>query len=72
MARCGFVLEQRPYHPHITLARLHHPVRLDPNDAALPPALQRSFGVDQVNLYRSRATPGGSRYEVLAQKGLKG
>ena len=68
MERCGFALEQRPYHPHITLARLHHPVRLNPSQAALPAALQRSFAVDEVNVYRSHATANRSRYEVIGQK----
>jgi 2'-5' RNA ligase len=68
MARCGFVLEARPYHPHITLARLQGPLRLNKSQQALPPSLQRSFRADTVNLYRSHLTPAGAQYEILAQK----
>lgn len=65
MARCGFPPEDRPYHPHITLARFHSPLRLNKGQQALPPSLQRTFTADTVNLYRSHS---GSTYEILAQK----
>lgn len=68
MVRCGFALEERAYHPHITLARLRQPARSIAEHTALPASLQRSFLADAVNLYRSHAAPAGSRYEVLAQK----
>jgi 2'-5' RNA ligase len=77
MACCGFAPENpkapeapeaRPYHPHITLARFHGPLRLRKSQHALPPSLQRSFTADTVNLYRSNLTPTGSHYEILAQK----
>jgi 2'-5' RNA ligase len=68
MARCGFPPEDRPYHPHITLARFHSPLRLNRGQQALPPSLQRTFTADTVNLYRSHSSPTGSRYEILAQK----
>ena len=70
MTCCGFALEPRPYHPHITLARLRQPGKLNGKHLTLPPALQRSFAVDEVNLYRSRTTRGGPHYEVLAQNRL--
>jgi 2'-5' RNA ligase len=72
IARCGFPPddpEARPYHPHITLARFHGSLRLNKRQHALPPPLQRSFVADTVNLYRSKLTPTGSQYEILAQKG---
>jgi RNA 2',3'-cyclic 3'-phosphodiesterase len=71
MARCGFPPEDpeaRPYHPHITLARFHGPLRLNKSQQALPPSLQRSFRAHTVNLYRSHLTPTGAHYEILAQK----
>jgi 2'-5' RNA ligase len=74
MARCGFATENpeapqaRPYHPHITLARFHGPLRLSQSQHTLPPSLQRSFTADTVNFYRSRLTPTGAHYEILAQK----
>jgi 2'-5' RNA ligase len=74
MARCGFAPkdseapEDRPYYPHITLARFHGPLRLSQRQRALPTSLQRGFTADTVNLYRSHLTPTGSHYEILAQK----
>jgi 2'-5' RNA ligase len=68
MARCGFPLEDRPYHPHITLARFDGPLRLNKTQQALPPSLQHNFTADTVNLYRSHSSPAGSHYEILAQK----
>ncbi len=68
MARCGFPLEDRPYHPHITLARSHERLRLSDSQRTLPPSLQRSFRVDTINLYRSNLIPTGPHYEILAQK----
>jgi RNA 2',3'-cyclic 3'-phosphodiesterase len=68
MTRCGFAPEDRPYQPHITLARFHGPLRLNKNQHTLPPSLQRTFTADTVNLYRSNLTPTGAHYEILAQK----
>jgi 2'-5' RNA ligase len=71
MARCGFApenQEDRPYHPHITLARFHGSLRLSQSQRTLPSTLQRSFTVDTVNLYRSHSTPTGAHYEILAEK----
>jgi len=71
MARCGFAPEDpeaRPYHPHLTLAPFHGPLRINKSQHALPPSLQRSFRADTVNLYRSHPTPTGAHYEILAQK----
>jgi 2'-5' RNA ligase len=68
MDRCGFPPEDRPYHPHITLARFHGSLRLSNSQGTLPASLQRSFSADTVNLYRSNQTPTGPHYEILAQK----
>jgi 2'-5' RNA ligase len=68
MARCGFPPEDRPYHPHITLARFHGPLRLNKAHQTLPPSLQRSFIAGTVNLYRSNLSPTGAHYQILAQK----
>jgi 2'-5' RNA ligase len=68
MTRCGFAPEDGAYHPHVTLARLHGPLRLNKSQQALPPSLQRSFRADTVNLYRSNLSPTGAHYEILAQK----
>jgi 2'-5' RNA ligase len=68
MARCGFAPEDRPYQPHITLARFRGPLRLSKSQHVLPASLQRSFSADTVNLYRSNPTPTGPNYEVVAKK----
>jgi 2'-5' RNA ligase len=71
MARYGFAPEDpeaHPYHPHITLARFHGPLRLNQSQHTLPPSLQRSFTSDTVNLYRSNLTPTGPRYEILKSR----
>ena len=68
MARCGFDQEDRPYQPHITLARFRGSLRLSKKQHALPTSLQSSFSADTVNLYRSNLTPTGSHYEILDQK----
>jgi 2'-5' RNA ligase len=67
MARCGFVPEERPYHPHITLARFHGPLRLSDGQRTLSSSLRRTFNADTINLYRSNLSPNGPHYEILAQ-----
>jgi 2'-5' RNA ligase len=68
MAQCGFIPEDRPYRPHLTLARFHGQLRLSHSQRTLPASLQLSFTADTVNLYRSNLTPNGPHYEILAQK----
>jgi 2'-5' RNA ligase len=67
MARCGFVQEERPYHPHITLARFHGSLRLSDGQRTLSSSLRRSFNADTINLYRSNLTPNRPHYEILVQ-----
>lgn len=63
---CGFVPEDRPYHPHITLAREkggHGALRK--LKGRIPAEVQfSSFRAKQFLLYQSFPGPGGSRYEV--------
>src|SRR5262249_1082646 len=68
MSRCGFAPEDRPYHPHLTLARFHGPLRLTQRHPALPNPLHPTFTPAPINLYRINLTPTGSSYEILAQK----
>lgn len=65
---CGFVPENRPYHPHITLARSKGKT---PRQSlrALQSKLQnqphfRAFVAEEFLLYESRPGPEGSRYEI--------
>jgi 2'-5' RNA ligase len=68
--------ETRPFHAHLTLARVRRPQGrvasgLRPAVAALAvePA---SWLVDHVTLYRSRLKPGGSEYQPLLRTPLAG
>lgn len=67
-AECGFP-EDRPLHPHLTLARMKVPAAIGPAvDRFRPFALEREpFLVDKVTLFRSHTERTGSRYEVLAE-----
>lgn len=63
---CVFV-DDRPLHPHITLARLRVPANLGPvidrfSPFKLDPA---PFHIDRVTLFRSYTGRSGPRYEVL-------
>jgi len=68
MDHCGFAPEPRPYHPHITLARLRSPVRLSKLQLPRLDPAQHSFHAEEVNLYRSHLSSKGSSYQVLASK----
>jgi RNA 2',3'-cyclic 3'-phosphodiesterase len=67
-AQCGFTAEDRPYHPHVTLARakgddrvsvLRKLQRRARQDFAFPPFIAAEF-----LLYGSFLGPGGTRHEV--------
>jgi 2'-5' RNA ligase len=60
--------EQRPFWPHVTLARLKRGARA-PRDLALPalpPPLQEPFRATRMTLFRSTLKPSGAVYEPLA------
>jgi 2'-5' RNA ligase len=66
--RCGFQADERPYHPHVTLARAKGDDRIDVlqklknrvrSNVELP-----SFTATEFLLYQAFLGPGGSRYEV--------
>jgi 2'-5' RNA ligase len=67
---CGFMPEQRPYHPHITLARAKGDARRQlqglkaqiKRAPLLPPFTSKEF-----LLYESHLGPGGSKYVVQAK-----
>ena len=67
-APCGFTPEDRPYHPHITLARRKgrggdkefRNLKLH----ITPPPHFSSFTAESFVLYESIPTPEGSRYEI--------
>ncbi|HEY2473050.1 MAG TPA: RNA 2',3'-cyclic phosphodiesterase [Terracidiphilus sp.] len=66
-AKCGFSAEDRPYHPHVTLARAkgdkRHVLRKLKDRADLKATFPR-FTANAFLLYEAFLGPGGSRYEV--------
>lgn len=66
-APCGFVPEERPYHPHVTLARAkgdgRQVLRKLKSRITVQPAIPR-FAATEFRLYEAFLGPGGSRYEV--------
>ena len=72
-SRCGFTPEDRPYHPHITLARekgrsggirnLKRRLQAGGFDSPRFP----TFTAQEFLLYESIPSPSGSRYEVRAR-----
>jgi 2'-5' RNA ligase len=55
--------EERPFWPHVTLARVKKGARAAPLEAPPPPA--EWWQAEAVTLYRSRLSPRGARYEPL-------
>jgi RNA 2',3'-cyclic 3'-phosphodiesterase len=64
MERCGFAREQRPYLPHVTLARAKG--RMPPQPFGKDdPAFWQAFEASEFLLYQSFTRPEGAYYEVL-------
>jgi RNA 2',3'-cyclic 3'-phosphodiesterase len=71
MAGLGFRRDGRPYHPHVTIARL--PVSRAIREVVLPMA-EQMFGdtrIDAVTLYESETKSSGSVYREVAKIALK-
>jgi 2'-5' RNA ligase len=71
-AGAGFEPEARPFHPHVTVARVPRAVRATVTRARneLPPPAPLEFAGAAVTLYRSRLSRAGARYEPLARAEL--
>ena len=70
LAALGIAKEQRPYSPHLTLARIKTPGRqaaLLQAVAALPSLDFGRYTADRFFLYRSKTAPSGSVYTQLAE-----
>ncbi len=66
--------EQRPFWPHLTVARVRpegrgsrRPLRVEQPPGALPASLAEAFYGVRLSLYRSELQPEGARYVPLAQ-----
>lgn len=57
--------DDRPFRPHVTVARVRRGMRIASRDVPAPPRL--IFDASALVLYRSYAEPGGSRYEAVAR-----
>ena len=60
LVECGFSIESRPFHPHITIARRY--TGIDPVDTVIEPF---NWLIDKITLLESHTLPGGARYHVL-------
>ncbi|HKA92430.1 MAG TPA: RNA 2',3'-cyclic phosphodiesterase [Acidimicrobiia bacterium] len=68
LAPVGYAPEARPYHAHLTLARLKAPADLRAVVAALGSApVGRAWTAGEVVLFRSKPGRGGSEYTVRAR-----
>ena len=71
----GFEVEGRPFRPHMTLARVKHPLDEDAARSLARAAKQidfrAEFVVRSVDLMRSELSPAGSRYTTLVSAPLR-
>jgi len=65
----GFAPEGRPFHPHLTLARVRPAVDVTDLVGRFPP-FDVVMEVGAVTFYRSRLAPGGASYEVVDRVAL--
>lgn len=71
----GHEPEDRPYHPHVTLARCPSPWGKDivaKLSAAFPAEVGPPFAVDRGVLMESKLSPRGARYRVVVELPLQG
>jgi RNA 2',3'-cyclic 3'-phosphodiesterase len=66
LARLGFAKEEKPYHPHLTLARAsNHPLRELQALITDPPPQFGTMTAREFFLYQSQPQKGGSKYTKL-------
>ena len=73
LSSCGVRSEERPFRPHLTLARVREPaaLRADALFAGLEATVVGSTPVGAITLFQSRLSPAGSQYGVLARVPLR-
>lgn len=72
LARAGIAAEERPYNPHLTLARVREAVGLR-SAALLESAAETTLGttaVEAITLFESRLSPKGPTYVALQRTSL--
>ncbi len=69
LAGCGFPLEERPFHPHLTLGRVKEPrdVRIDPHGIERLPFQSEKFSICKLVVMKSELTPRGAIYTPQAE-----
>ncbi len=70
LAPLGYKIESRPYHPHITLARLRDPKplpQLAAHASEQPPPIDASVSVPRVTLFQSKLMRSGAQYSVVEE-----
>jgi 2'-5' RNA ligase len=65
----GHEPEDRPFLPHVTVARVRRGARAPRGELPAPPALR--FAAGALTVYRSHLGRGGARYEALAAAPLR-
>jgi RNA 2',3'-cyclic 3'-phosphodiesterase len=67
-AQAAYRPEKRPFHPHVTVARVRAGARLSARDRApLPSPPPAAFAGPTLTLYRSRLARSGATYEPAAE-----
>ena len=70
----GFSPEDRPFHPHLTLARVQNSIRSNQLLPVLQAYQNRCFGefsVTQLHLFQSELQRGGARHTILRSVALR-
>ncbi|HBL31199.1 MAG TPA: RNA 2',3'-cyclic phosphodiesterase [Acidobacteria bacterium] len=70
VASIGFTPEERPFHPHVTLARCDPPWPRDAVEkcvAAFPAAIGQPWVADKGVLLESKLSPRGAQYRLVAE-----
>ena len=66
VVRAGFMPEERPFHPHLTLSRIRPPLDVRAVVEGVP-RFPLALPVDAVTVYRSHLQRGPARYEALEE-----